>query len=88
MTFNVNKTVCMIFKPVNSRYAICDIFSAFNASGQLLSFVIQYKYLGHVIRNDLCDDKDVFAVAWKSVLSTWPVGCHQTGSNSTHRKRK
>jgi len=25
MTFNVSKTVCIIFKPVNSRYAICDI---------------------------------------------------------------
>jgi len=29
----------------------------------------------------------LFAVAWKSVLPTWPAGCHQTGSNSTHRKR-
>jgi len=26
MTFNVSKTVCMIFKPLNSRYAIFDIF--------------------------------------------------------------
>jgi len=58
MTFNYSKTVCMIFKPVNSRYAICDIFPAFYASGQIHSFVTQFKYLGHVIRNDLCDDKD------------------------------
>jgi hypothetical protein len=59
MTFNVRKTVCMIFKPENSRYAICDIFPAFSASGQILTFVTQFKYLGHVIRNDLCDDDDI-----------------------------
>jgi len=52
---SVNKS--MIFKPVNSRYAICDIFPAFYASGQTLSLVTQFKYLGHVIRNDLCDDE-------------------------------
>jgi len=38
MTFNVSKTVCMIFKPVNIQYAICDIRPAFNASWQILSF--------------------------------------------------
>jgi len=59
MTFIVSQTVCMIFKPANSRYAICDIIPAFNASGQILSFVTQFKYLGHVIRNDLCDDEDI-----------------------------
>jgi len=26
---------------------------------QKLSFVTQFKYLGHVIRNDLCDDEDI-----------------------------
>jgi len=60
MTFNVSKTVCIIFKPVNSRcYAIGDIFPAFNASEQIFSFVTQFKYMGHVIRNDLCDDEDI-----------------------------
>lgn len=59
MTFNVCKTVGMIFKPVNSRYVIRDIFPAFYASGQMLSLVTQFKYLGHVIRNDLCDDEDI-----------------------------
>ena len=33
MTFNVNKTVCMIFKPVNSRCIISDNFPAFSANG-------------------------------------------------------
>jgi len=59
MTFNVSKTVCMIFKPVNSRYAICHIFPKFYASGQILSIVTQFKYLGHIICNDLCDDEDI-----------------------------
>jgi len=58
MTFNVSKTVCMIFKPVNIQYAICDIRPAFNASWQILSFVTQF-YLRHFIRNDLCDDEDI-----------------------------
>jgi len=59
MTFNVSKTLCRIFKPVYGRYAVCDIIPAFYASGQILSFVTQFKYLGHVIRNDLCDDEDI-----------------------------
>jgi len=59
MTFNVSKTVCMIFKLVNSRYAICDIFPAFYVSGQILFFVTKFKYLGHVIRNDPCNDQDI-----------------------------
>jgi len=42
ITLNISKTVCMIVKPVNSRYAICDIFPAFNASGQILSCVTQF----------------------------------------------
>ena len=33
MTFNVSKTVCMMFKPMNRRYIICDHFPAFFANG-------------------------------------------------------
>ena len=59
MTFNVSKTVCMVFKPANSRYIICDNFPAFSTSGQSLAFVTQFKYLGHVVCNDQCDDEDI-----------------------------
>ena len=49
----------MMFKPMNRRYIICDHFPAFSANGQILTFVTQFKYLGHVISNDLRDDEDI-----------------------------
>jgi hypothetical protein len=59
MTFNVSKTVCMIFKPMNSQYIICDNFPAFSTNGQTLAFVTQFKYLGHVVCNDQSDNEDI-----------------------------
>jgi len=46
----------MIAKRLNNRYAIYDIFPAFNASEQILTL---NNTMGHVIRNDLCDDEDI-----------------------------
>jgi len=50
MSLEWNSLAC----PISMWY-----ISTFYASGQILSFVTQFKYLGHVIRNDLCDDKDI-----------------------------
>jgi len=41
-------------------YSYIDLFPAFFASGQILSFVTyQLNYTGHVILNDLCDANDI-----------------------------
>jgi len=41
--------------------SICDIFPAFSENGQwhILTFVAQFKYPWHVIRNDLGNDEDI-----------------------------
>ena len=59
MTFNTKKTVCMIFNPCNKRASVCDTFPAFTLAGCELMFVEQFKYLGHIIDNELVDDSDI-----------------------------
>ena len=54
--FNDKKTVCMAFK--TGKYKNFD-FPNFRLNNCDLQFVSQYKYLGHVITDDLCDDEDI-----------------------------
>jgi len=44
---NTKKTVCVIFVPKNKDRWITDNFPAFTMLGCKLTFVSQFKYLGH-----------------------------------------
>jgi hypothetical protein len=59
MSFYTKKTVCMIFNPFDRRKIICKSFPEFSLAGCKLVFVDYFRYLGHVIDNCLCDDKDI-----------------------------
>ncbi|MFZ2537928.1 MAG: reverse transcriptase family protein [Oscillospiraceae bacterium] len=59
MTFNTLKTVCMIFNPKEKCKIICDNFPRFQLAGCNLDFVTKFKYLGHIIDHDMCDDDDI-----------------------------
>ena len=59
MICNSNKTVRMVFPPSDKRKAVASAFPSFRLSGIELKFVDEYKYLGHIICNNECDDKDV-----------------------------
>lgn len=59
MSFNTNKTICMIFNPCNRHKIVCNSFPAFSLAGCKLMFAVQFKYLGHIIDNSLCDDDDI-----------------------------
>jgi len=59
MSFNTKKTVCMVFNPCNKRKIVSSSFPAFRLSGCDLSFVDNFKYLGHIIDNCLNDDSDI-----------------------------
>ena len=59
MTFNIRKTVCMVFNPSCRSKCIADSFPAFTLSGSSLAFVQQFKYLGHIVENTFSDDSDV-----------------------------
>ena len=49
------KTICVIFVPKNKDRWITDNFPAFTMLGCKLTFVSQFKYLGHIINNNLHD---------------------------------
>jgi hypothetical protein len=59
MSFNTKKTVCMIFNPCNRRKIVSTVFPQFTLSDCKLQFVEHFRYLGHIIDNFLCDDKDI-----------------------------
>jgi len=50
----------MIFNPLVKYKMISDSFPQFHLAGCNLSFVPNFKYLGHIIDNKLQDDDDVY----------------------------
>ena len=57
---NTIKTVCMIFKPKNWDRRISADFPCFSLDHNCkLKFVSQFRYLGHVINDNLKDDDDI-----------------------------
>ena len=59
MLCNIKKTVCMVFVPKERSKLISHTFPSFQYNGVLLSFVSEFKYLGHQIACDLSDDNDI-----------------------------
>ena len=49
MSFNTNKTVCIVFNPSVSCKVISHNFPSFTAGNTALKFVNQFKYLGNII---------------------------------------
>ena len=59
MTCNAAKTVCMIFQPVCKHKIIASAFPTFTINGQSLSFVKEFRYLGHIVNNQFSDNDDI-----------------------------
>ena len=59
MLCNIKKTVCKVFVPKERSKLISHTFPSFQYNGVLLSFVSEFKYLGHQIACDLSDDNDI-----------------------------
>ena len=58
LSFNTQKTVCMVFNPCDRSKLVCDCesFPSFTVSGCDLKFVPQFKYLRHIIDRNFSDD--------------------------------
>jgi len=56
MLCNACKTVCMVFKPKCKRLIVASDFPCLTLNGVDLHFVSEFKFLGHMINNDLSDD--------------------------------
>ena len=59
MSCNVNKTVCMMFKPKRHSCMIRAQFPSFTIGDSCVQYVSDFKYLGHIIMDNLSDDSDI-----------------------------
>jgi len=60
MFCNSRKTVCMIFSPKCRSKTFAYQFPNFTINNEQLSFVHEFKYLGHIISNNQLDDADIY----------------------------
>ena len=49
----------MIFKPPNMSKTVCDKFSNFVLDGLQVTFASSFRYLGHIVEINLCDNLDI-----------------------------
>src|SRR5579872_6444046 len=59
MSFNVDKTVAMIFAPKDRRWIVRNDYSKFKIDSSYINYVYKFKYLGHIISNNGTDDEDI-----------------------------
>jgi len=59
MTFNTNKTVCMVANPYDKGSIVCQAFPQLRLANCNLSYVSQFKYLGHIIEHTFSDNSDI-----------------------------
>jgi len=59
MLCNTNKTKCMIWNPTDKTKIVSQTFPHFIIGGLCLQFVNEFRYLGHIISNNLSDDADI-----------------------------
>ena len=59
MTINTKKTVCMVFSPIRRAMRFNTSFPPFTMQSSQLSFVPEFKYLGHVIHESMSDALDI-----------------------------
>ena len=60
MCCNSKKTVCMIFSPKCRSKIVTYQFPNFTINNEQLSFVNEFKYLGHILNNSQLDDADIY----------------------------
>jgi len=55
----VNKTVCIMFKPKTQRSIIRAHFPPLRIGASSVQYVSNFKYLGHIIMDNLSDDGEI-----------------------------
>jgi len=76
MSCNVNKTVCMMFKPKRHSCMIRAQFPSFTIGDSCVQYVSDFKYLGHIIMDNLSDDGDI----------RWEIRCMFNRCNMLRRR--
>ena len=56
---NVRKTKCMVVNPISVDKTVRRTFPCFSINGQMIEFVTEFKYLGHILSAKMQDDCDI-----------------------------
>lgn len=59
MIVNVKKTVAMVFAPKRRNMIVAREFPVFKIGNSCIQYVQNFKYLGHIITDNLMDDLDI-----------------------------
>jgi len=59
MICNTDKTVCMIFNPSCKSKIVSQNFPSLIMSNKPIRFVVEFRYLGHILNNKFTDDDDI-----------------------------
>jgi len=56
---NVRETKCMVVNPISVDKTVRRTFPCFSIDGQIIEFVTEFKYLGHILSEKMHDDCDI-----------------------------
>jgi len=70
MTFNVNKTVCMLFPPENRTKIFSTDLPKLHIGSSLIEFVHNFRYLGHIVTCTLSDEDDIMRIVRNLFIRT------------------
>jgi len=59
MSCNAQKTVCMVVQPNRRDRIVASGFPLLSTGVNIIQFVSEFKYLGHVINSCMSDDDDI-----------------------------
>jgi len=61
MSFNANKSKCLIFSARRTSHAVYEKLLPFVIGSNKIEYVSKWSHLGHVINTQLTDDEDTAA---------------------------
>jgi len=83
MVCNTSKTVCMAFSPLDKRKIVATSFLPLALHNVSLQCVSEFKYLDHIISNNMSDEKDIMReirnLFFRTNFLAWRFGARSFG---------
>jgi len=59
MVCNTSKRICMVSPPLDKRKIVATSFPLLALNNVSLQYTSEFKYIGHIISNNMSDEKDI-----------------------------